>query len=360
MSANNKLGVIPPLLVAIVLLLSRLGASDPLNEDDRLLEYAKRNYSWPIEHFTPDVPGYNKLIQHRLSQVNEIEDPGRRYEGFYQVIHAGFLVQNFTELGFGLVKGPTELTQTLRQAIRDGLPTASYEVADASIDGPLRPRFVHRPDLLQRVKTELHEYVEAWVGMPLVAHQAYGFRLYQNQSQLYMHVDRMETHVISMIYHIDSDETADPWPIYIEDFEGNTHGVILTPGDILFYESSKCFHGRPTKFHGSWYTSVFVHYHPVDYAQQRLESHYAVPKLWSDPPPEIREHRRLEMIETTLKEPDCEHSWCNIQDAIEWSGPGEEGVWIDPRQERHPFSPNRQQSTASSSQGSSSNAAEEL
>jgi hypothetical protein len=29
------------------------------------------------------------------------------------------------------------------------------------------------------------------------------------------------------------------WPIFIEDLNGNTHEVVLTPGDILFYESSK-------------------------------------------------------------------------------------------------------------------------
>ena len=51
-----------------------------------------------------------------------------------------------------------------------------------------------------------------------------------------MHVDRIQTHVISIILHIDSSEDASPWPIYIEDFHGNTHEVILTPGDILFYE----------------------------------------------------------------------------------------------------------------------------
>jgi hypothetical protein len=42
-----------------------------------------------------------------------------------------------------------------------------------------------------------------------------------------------------MIYHVASSEDAEPWPIYIEDLNGRTHEVILTPGDILFYESSK-------------------------------------------------------------------------------------------------------------------------
>jgi predicted 2-oxoglutarate/Fe(II)-dependent dioxygenase YbiX len=78
-----------------------------------------------------------------------------------------------------------------------------------------------------------------------------------------MHTDKAQTHVISCILHIDSSEDAEPWPIVIEDFQGNTNEVILTSGDLLFYESSKCLHGRPKTFNGSWYSSIFVHYHPT-------------------------------------------------------------------------------------------------
>jgi predicted 2-oxoglutarate/Fe(II)-dependent dioxygenase YbiX len=111
------------------------------------------------------------------------------------------------------------------------------------------------------VLRELQSYSEEWAGIPLIAHQAYGFRVYRNQSQLFMHSDRIQTHVVSFILHIDS-ESTEPWPIFIEDMLGRTHEVTLTPGDILFYESSKCLHGRPRPFNGSWYTSVFVHYYP--------------------------------------------------------------------------------------------------
>jgi predicted 2-oxoglutarate/Fe(II)-dependent dioxygenase YbiX len=111
----------------------------------------------------------------------------------------------------------------------------------------------------------MQPFVEAWSGMELVAHQAYGFRLYREGNQLMMHTDKSQTHVISFILHIDSSEDAEPWPLLIEDFYGNTHEVVLTPGDLLLYQSSKCNHGRPYRFRGgpdSWYTSVFVHYYP--------------------------------------------------------------------------------------------------
>lgn len=48
-----------------------------------------------------------------------------------------------------------------------------------------------------------------------------------------MHVDKMQTHVVSFILHIDSSEDAEPWPIFIEDLHGRTHEVTLTPGDMV-------------------------------------------------------------------------------------------------------------------------------
>ena len=48
-----------------------------------------------------------------------------------------------------------------------------------------------------------------------------------------MHVDRMQTHVVSFILHVDSSEDAEPWPIFIEDLQGRTHEVTLTPGDMV-------------------------------------------------------------------------------------------------------------------------------
>ena len=69
-----------------------------------------------------------------------------------------------------------------------------------------------------------------------------------------MHLDKTNTHVVSFILHIGSSDDAEPWPIVIEDYLGNTHEIILTSGDMLLYESSKCLHGRPKRFKGSWYS----------------------------------------------------------------------------------------------------------
>eukprot|EP01083_Nonionella_stella_P243536 848516_1 len=98
-----------------------------------------------------------------------------------------------------------------------------------------------------------------------------------------MHLDKSTTHIISSILHIDHGENDDPWPIVIEDFHGNTNEVYLESGDMLFYESSKCFHGRPTTMNGEFYSSIFSHYYPKEWNPRKIEYdvHYRIPEEWS-------------------------------------------------------------------------------
>lgn len=45
----------------------------------------------------------------------------------------------------------------------------------------------------------------------LMPNNAYGLRIYQNQSRLHMHVDKSSTHIVSAILHVDHDEKSKPW-----------------------------------------------------------------------------------------------------------------------------------------------------
>lgn len=175
---------------------------------------------------------------------------------------------------------------------------------------------------------------EKWAGVPLVPSIAYGLRVYQSGASLLMHVDRPLTHIISCILHIDHSEDSEPWPIVIEDFQGNTNEVVLESGDLLFYESSKCFHGRPRKLNGGWYSSIFVHYFPVGWDTESfdLESHYAVPPHWGDDAvPRSKDVDKLTVVGTSIKEPECEHNWCALKDSVKWHGPAIEGQVISPK-----------------------------
>lgn len=158
-----------------------------LVESERVKEYIKRNYTWPLNNYNPNTEGWKNLMEERFAQVAEMDDSGKRYEGYIQTMHSAFLVPNFTEHGFGLARCPDELLAALQKGIRDGLPTATYENRVEVIDGP-QALFVDRPDLTQRVLHELKHYAETWAkGVELTPYRAYGFRLYQNNSQLHMH-----------------------------------------------------------------------------------------------------------------------------------------------------------------------------
>ena len=135
-------------------------------------------------------------------------------------------------------------------------------------------------------------------------------------------IDKSETHVISSILHIDHDPMSEPWPIVIEDLQGNLNEVILESGDMLLYESSKCFHGRPKRFNGSWYTSLFIHYFPSYWNAKdvTLDAHYRVPPTWNrKPKTRLNERDELIVVGTSIKEPNCKDEWCALEDSIEWN-----------------------------------------
>eukprot|EP00934_Nitzschia_sp_Nitz4_P004169 Nitzschia sp. Nitz4//scaffold207_size38617//10218//11372//NITZ4_007674-RA/size38617-processed-gene-0.30-mRNA-1//1//CDS//3329541602//4159//frame0 len=319
-------------------------STEAFTEEERVAEYHARNYTWPVPKFIPDFDGWDKLMRSRLQQVSEIENLEERFEGYAQTLSAGMLQPRFTDYGFGLTKAPEDLMVALRQAIQDGLaegPKEEYYIP--VIDGAQRPWMIERPDLMKRVLEELHPYPEAWAGVELTPEVAYGIRLYRNQSTLYMHADKPETHVVSFILHIGSSEDADPWPLLIEDFQGNSHEITLKSGDMVFYESSKAFHGRPRPLNGSWYSSIFVHYYPKYGYKENFHIHnkvWAIPPHW-DQPPQTEGSVKIKMHGTGFEEPECPNNWCATEYSKKWSGPGEEGYWIAPTGEKFPLDVSR-------------------
>mmetsp|Transcript_28874 Transcript_28874/g.52229 ORF Transcript_28874/g.52229 Transcript_28874/m.52229 type:complete len:344 (+) Transcript_28874:17-1048(+) len=316
----------PLLLMCLLCAFLPQTSAEGLVESERLEEYKARNYTWPLEELVPNTPGWRRIIDRRFQQIEAMEGGGQRYEGYMQTMSSALTVPNFTENGWGLTRVNNDLLEALQKGIRDGLPNASHESRIEVIEGDEPPLFINRPDLTKRVLKEVQPLCEAWSQTPLEEYRAYGFRLYQNNSRLFMHTDKTATHIVSAILHIDRSEDAEPWPIVIEDYQGNTNEVLLEPGDLLFYESSKCWHGRPKRFKGSWYTSVFIHYYPVgwDDHDSVAETHYSIPPQWSADPTPTNVDRAV-MVGTAMKEPDCPDEWCGLKDAVKWQGGGIEG-----------------------------------
>jgi hypothetical protein len=310
-------------------------AADDMTEEERREGYARRGHVWPLNATVPNTNGWRQNHFYRIAQVQRIQDRESKYNGWLQVMSAAVAAPNFTQHGWGLTRAPEFLVRQLRTSLHDGLPTATEEADGAAVidDGDLLPLFIEQDDLsAQHVLDVLRPAHEKWSGVPLTGALAYGLRAYRNNSVLAMHVDRADTHIISCILHVDSSDDAEPWPLFIEDFSGNTHEVILTSGDMLFYESSKCIHGRPRPFRGSWYSSIFVHYYPTtwDPEEGELEVQYSLPPHWDEmPPPDDNPYvEELVMSGSAMREPNCPDQWCGTVDTIKWQGPAKEGVVI--------------------------------
>jgi len=65
------------------------------------------------------------------------------------------------------------------------------------------------------------------------------------------------------------------YPIQIEDGQGVLRSAELKPGDIMFYESAKCYHQRSVPMNGRHYASIFLHYRPVGWEMTREQ-----PRAW--------------------------------------------------------------------------------
>jgi hypothetical protein len=313
----------------------------------------------------PPTPGWDRLMRRRIAQVASVEDPGLRYNAYISTITQALVAPNFTENGWALTRAPQEIVELLRENLHKNLENATVEPFIDAIGGAdedyERPRFIKQVTLNRLVLNELKSMHEEWSGVPLIGQEAYGLRIYGNQSVLNMHskliefcfeafvwlllpvkpfilitfafaflADKMKTHVISSILHIDHDKDSEPWPILIEDFQGNLNEVVLESGDMLFYESSKCMHGRVKPFNGKWYSSIFVHYYPEYWVPEEIaqEGHFAVPPAWEEPTPVDPGVDRLEVVGMSFTEPDCPYAWCDSVNSIKWYGPAKEGVLI--------------------------------
>ena len=111
----------------------------------------------------------------------------------------------------------------------------------------------------------LKTLVEQWIGgkVPLELTDIYGMRRYENGASLLAHVDREETHAVSLIINVAQGGMRKPWNIEIYDHADRLHEMEMQPGDIVFYESAKALHSRTDPLQGDYYVNLFSHYRPV-------------------------------------------------------------------------------------------------
>ena len=89
-----------------------------------------------------------------------------------------------------------------------------------------------------RWQDRLQTLVQTWIGWdtPLERTDIYGIRQYTDGARLLTHVDRIETHAVSLIINVAQEDMKAPWMVEIYDFAGRLHEIEMQPGDVVYYE----------------------------------------------------------------------------------------------------------------------------
>ncbi len=181
-------------------------------------------------------------------------------------------IPKFTEKGFFKTKIPEKSWAMIREVLDSHLEERMPEYSDTqkkdlkgwiksenfdvATDFLCLSRF---PELSKTVKEEMYSLLSEWSGAKLKKDGIiYGIRFYKNGATLGMHVDRKETHHISVNMSVALD--GEPWFFDVVDHNGNEHQVLIDPGECVFYESALCLHGRKTPFNGNYYANMYCHF----------------------------------------------------------------------------------------------------
>lgn len=254
-----------------------------LSEVERVAQWKKNYGTWPYK-FHEESEGFRALMAEREREIMQIRESNERWENWLQFIQ-GQMVYTFTPIGFKLIQMPDEVFKPLHAAMLEGLKNWDNLRTEGKIP------VIHGPDskmhdvpaLLRDAQKILLPLHEEWSGMKLKPTSIYGIRMYRNGSSLSMHNDKVYTHVVSSILHLghEYDNDDEPWPIEIEGHDGKLYQVNLEPGQMLFYESARCLHGRRSVFKGKYYAGLFNHYQPIS----REKWNYKVDDLINAIPP---------------------------------------------------------------------------
>eukprot|EP00566_Odontella_aurita_P014628 CAMPEP_0113553968 /NCGR_PEP_ID=MMETSP0015_2-20120614/15893_1 /TAXON_ID=2838 /ORGANISM="Odontella" /LENGTH=526 /DNA_ID=CAMNT_0000455067 /DNA_START=294 /DNA_END=1874 /DNA_ORIENTATION=+ /assembly_acc=CAM_ASM_000160 len=181
------------------------------------------------------------------------------------------VTRTFTELGFGKGRLPDDLFASMAAfyynnnnyrvleewRVAKGAHINRWERDVFFIQGPWNLKVVWQ--------TYIKDLVEQWAGVELENTSLYGLRRYEEGSRLLSHVDRVNTHAASVIINVAQGNVTKPWTVEVYDHADRLHEVVMEPGDIIYYESAKCLHGRNTPLQGmgAYYVNMFSHYRPV-------------------------------------------------------------------------------------------------
>eukprot|EP01036_Dinobryon_divergens_P037626 gene37626-49268_t len=196
------------------------------------------------------------------------EEQGVKHLFQSEFIRSRRVKRTFTEFGFNKGRLPDDVWGSMQTYYYNNrFNYVREEYSDVSINWyEVPPLFLGMPWGLKGYwQDRLRVMVEAWIGgeVELENTDIYGIRRYENGARLLTHTDRESTHAVSMIVNIAQFGIRKPWMVEIYDHADRLHEIEMAPGDVVYYESARCLHGRMTPLEGDYYVNLFTHYRPV-------------------------------------------------------------------------------------------------
>ncbi|MEM7561562.1 MAG: GlcNAc-transferase family protein [Pseudomonadota bacterium] len=176
-------------------------------------------------------------------------------------------VIRYTETGIKHITMPRGLFERLQAFYESHIDTTNNEHIPDFItnrsDDQVPSELIELPRYIKiAISHQLKPIMERWSALALESTAVYGIRRYHRGTQLKVHIDRSKTHIISGILNIAQSVDRD-WPLVIDDHQGQTHHVVMQPGDLILYEGATLRHGRPLPLEGDYFCNVFVHFKPA-------------------------------------------------------------------------------------------------
>ena len=214
----------------------------------------------------PVVKGYQAVITKWFRSESQLPDKPPMF-----IRDVNELIPAYTEAGFTKAKLP----KTLFSKVQDFYHCNRHSIKEETVAGDFIVNTAKSEtkgssliDLSTELRAEIHDnlkaQMEGWCGKALMPTYVYGIRVYHRGAALKCHRDRLATHIIGAIINIDQ-EVEEDWVLVVDDHQHRRHQITLKPGEMIFYESGRLIHGRPTPFKGDLFANVFCHFKPTDY-----------------------------------------------------------------------------------------------
>eukprot|EP00927_Polykrikos_kofoidii_P057397 TRINITY_DN51522_c0_g1_i1.p1 TRINITY_DN51522_c0_g1~~TRINITY_DN51522_c0_g1_i1.p1 ORF type:complete len:321 (+),score=35.34 TRINITY_DN51522_c0_g1_i1:94-1056(+) len=296
------LGWIAKPTAAAKLELTATGCPDTLPTDEFLRAETFRSIhgDWPIKLRYPggiqkrESKAWEEYMENKLAEVMAFPHSSTsRWEHWLELAQMN-LLKTFTHDGWGVSKMPGDLHESVVDSFRKQHTSGrGRDEGDVMLYIEGQRTMIDIGKLLPKVTQAARVLVGEWAGIEpasLIPTSTYGIRVYDRNSTLKTHVDRVETHVLSAVYVVDyqydSDKpgsSAEPWYLVADpDNQGKRAQVHVKPGEIFFYESAKLPHGRPSVLHGDFSAHIFIHFKPKHWPFHNTDRVYALPTWWND------------------------------------------------------------------------------